>query len=113
MIRKLTFVMSIMAVLAAVPAHAHELGFAGLLSKGNMEELPEIKLSIGEPLGCVLGLLVAKAGGQEQGFRGLAELRAPAAAVDGSGPMTPSLAHGRSHHKKRPGLGQGAHDPAF
>ena len=32
-------------------AHAHDLGFAGLLSKGNMEELPEIKLSVGEPLG--------------------------------------------------------------
>ena len=51
MIRKLTFVMSILAVVASVPTHAHDLGFAGLLSKGNMEELPEIRLSVGEPLG--------------------------------------------------------------
>ena len=51
MIRILPFVMSIMAVVAAVPADAHELGFAGLLSKGNMQELPGIKLSVGEPLG--------------------------------------------------------------
>jgi hypothetical protein len=43
--------MSIITVVAAVPANAHELGFAGLLSKGNMQELPGIKLSIGEPLG--------------------------------------------------------------
>jgi len=42
MIRKFTLVTSIVAVAAAVPAHAHDLGFAGLLSKGNVEELPEI-----------------------------------------------------------------------
>ena len=51
MIRILPFVMSIMAVVAALSANAHELGFAGLLSKGNMQELPGIKLSVGEPLG--------------------------------------------------------------
>ena len=51
MIIKLTFVTLLMAVVTAIPAHAHDLGFAGLLSKGNMEELPEIKLSVGEPLG--------------------------------------------------------------
>ena len=51
MIRKLTFVMSIMAVVAALPANAHDLGFAGLLSKSNVKKLPEIKLSVGEPLG--------------------------------------------------------------
>lgn len=51
MIKKLTFVTTLMAAVAAAPAHAHDLGFAGLLSKGNMEELPEIKLSVGEPLG--------------------------------------------------------------
>ncbi len=51
MIKKLTFVSTLVAVLAAAPAQAHDLGFAGLLSKGNMEELPEIKLSVGEPLG--------------------------------------------------------------
>ena len=60
MIKKLTFVTSLIAVLAAVPAHAHDLGFAGLLSKGNMKELPEIKLSVGEPLGedMVLKILI-------------------------------------------------------
>ncbi len=51
MIRKLTFVTSLVAAVAAAPVHAHDLGFAGLLSKGNMEDLPEIKLSVGEPLG--------------------------------------------------------------
>lgn len=51
MLKKLTFATSLMVVVAAVPAQAHDLGFAGLLSKGNMEELPEIKLSVGEPLG--------------------------------------------------------------
>ncbi len=51
MIKKLTFVSTLVAVLAAASAQAHDLGFAGLLSKGNMEELPEIKLSVGEPLG--------------------------------------------------------------
>jgi len=51
MIKKLTFLTLLAAVVAAVPVHAHDLGFAGLLSKGNMEELPEIKLSVGEPLG--------------------------------------------------------------
>ena len=51
MIQKLTFVMSLMAAVATVPVQAHDLGFAGLLSKGNMEELPEIRLSVGEPLG--------------------------------------------------------------
>jgi hypothetical protein len=40
-----------MAVVAALPANAHDLGFAGLLSKSNVKKLPEIKLSVGEPLG--------------------------------------------------------------
>lgn len=30
--------------------HAHDFGFAGVLSSGNKEELPEIELSVGEPI---------------------------------------------------------------
>ena len=43
--------MSFMAAGIASVSSAHDLGFAGLLSNGNMEELPEIELSVGEPLG--------------------------------------------------------------
>jgi len=51
MLKQLTLVTSILFAGAAFTANAHDLGFAGLLSKGNMEELPEIELSVGEPLG--------------------------------------------------------------
>ncbi len=51
MLKQLALASSIMAAATLVTAHAHDLGFAGLLSKSNMEELPEIKLSVGEPLG--------------------------------------------------------------
>ena len=51
MFKPLTFLFSLLAASSFVTVSAHELGFAGLLSKGNMEELPEIKLSVGEPLG--------------------------------------------------------------
>ncbi|SMX32426.1 hypothetical protein [Actibacterium lipolyticum] len=46
--------------LAAAPSFAHDLGFAGLLSNTNMEELPEITLSVGKPLAD--GPLVLKSG---------------------------------------------------
>ncbi len=36
--------------LGALPALAHDLGFAGLLSKSNKGEMPEITLSVGKPL---------------------------------------------------------------
>ena len=51
MLKRLFLSASIAAGCLAFSAHGHDLGFAGLLSKGNMEELPEIKLSVGEPLG--------------------------------------------------------------
>lgn len=41
---------SAIAAFAAAPVAAHDLGFAGLLSKNNMEELEEITLSVGKPL---------------------------------------------------------------
>ncbi|WP_417718731.1 hypothetical protein [Salipiger sp.] len=34
----------------AAPALAHEFGFAGVLSKSNKDEMPEITLSVGKPL---------------------------------------------------------------
>lgn len=34
----------------ATAVKAHDLGFAGLLSKGNKEDLPEITLAAGQPL---------------------------------------------------------------
>ncbi|KMK65488.1 hypothetical protein [Puniceibacterium sp. IMCC21224] len=40
----------LLAISLALPAAGHELGFAGLLSAGNMEELPEITLGSGKPL---------------------------------------------------------------
>ena len=51
MLKRLAIVTSVMIAAAVVPAHAHEFGFAGILSKGNVEELPAIELSVGEPLG--------------------------------------------------------------
>ncbi|MBU2961081.1 hypothetical protein KO516_09675 [Citreicella sp. C3M06] len=36
--------------LAALPAAAHDLGFAGVLSNSNKEDMPEITLSVGKPL---------------------------------------------------------------
>ena len=51
MLKPLLFSMSLMASGMSSVLNAHDLGFAGLLSNGNMEELPEIKLSVGEPLG--------------------------------------------------------------
>lgn len=41
---------ALFAAICAGPVAAHELGFAGLLSSNNMEELPEIELSVGQPL---------------------------------------------------------------
>ena len=38
------------AIGLATGAGAHDLGFAGLLSSTNMEEMPEITLSVGKPL---------------------------------------------------------------
>ncbi len=38
------------ASLLAMPAAAHELGFAGLLSSSNKEELPPLTLSVGKPI---------------------------------------------------------------
>ncbi|MDO6585316.1 hypothetical protein Q4543_07275 [Salipiger sp. 1_MG-2023] len=36
--------------LAALPAAAHDFGFAGVLSNSNKEDMPEITLSVGKPL---------------------------------------------------------------
>ncbi len=35
---------------AALPADAHDLGFAGLLSASNKEDLPPLTLSVGKPV---------------------------------------------------------------
>lgn len=40
----------LLALLLPLPAAAHDLGFAGLLSNGNKEDLPPITLSAGMPL---------------------------------------------------------------
>ncbi|MBJ3761735.1 hypothetical protein ILP92_03105 [Maribius pontilimi] len=42
-------VLTILA-LTALPAAAHDLGFAGLLSAGNKADLPPVTLSAGQPL---------------------------------------------------------------
>ncbi|MBL3706045.1 hypothetical protein GI582_25490 [Sulfitobacter sp. BDSS02] len=34
----------------AIPATAHEFGFAGILSNDNMEDMPDITLGLGKPL---------------------------------------------------------------
>lgn len=41
---------AVLAALIGAPAAAHDFGFAGILSSSNMEEMPEIVLSIGKPL---------------------------------------------------------------
>lgn len=41
---------AMLALGLAAPAAAHDLGFAGLLSSANKEELPEITLSVGKPI---------------------------------------------------------------
>ncbi|MEO1138405.1 MAG: hypothetical protein AAFW87_03015 [Pseudomonadota bacterium] len=38
------------ALALALPAAAHDLGFAGLLSNNNKEELDELTLSVGKPI---------------------------------------------------------------
>ncbi len=38
------------AVLIGGPALAHDFGFAGILSKSNKEDLPELTLSVGKPI---------------------------------------------------------------
>ena len=51
MIRSALFALGLGAfALSAGAASAHDLGFAGLLSNGNKEDLPEITLATGEPL---------------------------------------------------------------
>ena len=44
------FAIACTAVLLSGPVSAHDLGFAGLLSNSNMEELPELTLSVGKPI---------------------------------------------------------------
>ncbi|SDH95414.1 hypothetical protein [Alloyangia pacifica] len=46
---KTTLIAAALAALA-LPAAAHEYGFAGILSNTNSEEMPEITLSVGKPL---------------------------------------------------------------
>lgn len=41
---------ALLATVLAMPVAAHELGFAGLLSNTNMEDLPPIMLGSGKPL---------------------------------------------------------------
>ncbi|MFV0383131.1 hypothetical protein [Paracoccus sp. (in: a-proteobacteria)] len=41
---------SILFALFTLPAAAHDLGFAGVLSNNNKGEMPEITLSVGKPL---------------------------------------------------------------
>jgi hypothetical protein len=38
------------AMFFAAPVAAHDLGFAGLLSSSNKEDLPELTLSVGKPI---------------------------------------------------------------
>ena len=49
MTMKKTLIAGALAALA-LPAAAHEYGFAGILSNTNSEEMPEITLSVGKPL---------------------------------------------------------------
>lgn len=49
MTMKTTLIAGALAALA-LPAAAHEYGFAGILSNTNSEEMPEITLSVGKPL---------------------------------------------------------------
>ncbi|MBI6629146.1 hypothetical protein [Pontibaca salina] len=47
---KLVTALTIATFTMTIPAFAHDLGFAGLLSKSNKEELPPITLSVGKPI---------------------------------------------------------------
>ncbi|WP_299846764.1 hypothetical protein [uncultured Roseovarius sp.] len=47
--RRIAFGAALVAM-TALPVAAHDFGFAGILSSNNMEELPEITLSVGKPL---------------------------------------------------------------
>lgn len=47
--KKLALTTALIAAMA-LPAAAHDFGFAGILSADNMEELEEITLSVGKPL---------------------------------------------------------------
>ena len=40
----------ILPLVLALPANAHDLGFAGLLSSSNKEDLPALTLSVGKPI---------------------------------------------------------------
>ncbi|WP_269585453.1 hypothetical protein [Roseibium sp. Sym1] len=57
---KKTLICTLAAAILAGPAAAHELGFAGILSKSNREELPELTLSSGKPI--AEGPLLLKSG---------------------------------------------------
>jgi len=41
---------TILALCLALPASAHDFGFAGVLSSSNKEELPALTLASGEPI---------------------------------------------------------------
>ncbi|WP_353476464.1 hypothetical protein PVT71_26460 (plasmid) [Salipiger sp. H15] len=69
----------------ALPAAAHEYGFAGILSHDNKEEMPEITLSVGKPLaegpitlksGMVYELEITADGSGELGLEGPGFFRA-------------------------------------
>lgn len=47
---KLIWGLALAASLIAAPAMAHDYGFAGVLSKDNKEELPELTLGSGKPV---------------------------------------------------------------
>lgn len=72
-------------VAMALPAAAHEYGFAGILSHENSEEMPEITLSVGKPLaegpitlksGMVYELEITADGSGELGLEGPGFFRA-------------------------------------
>lgn len=72
-------------VALALPAAAHEYGFAGILSHENSEEMPEITLSVGKPLaegpitlksGMVYELEIIADGSGELGLEGPGFFRA-------------------------------------
>ena len=72
-------------VALALPAAAHEYGFAGILSHENSEEMPEITLSVGKPLaegpitlksGMVYELEITADGSGELGLEGPGFFRA-------------------------------------
>lgn len=57
---KKTLMLALAASIVAGPVLAHEFGFAGILSKSNKEELPELTLASGKPVS--EGPLVLKSG---------------------------------------------------